>query len=281
MSLDRVEAFAEMLFEQKIKQEFDRVIPIVADEGMGKSTFMLEFMTIWRQVTGREVSADSLIDQFVYDQEGFQDALAEYPPRSVIPVPDAARALHRKEAMRKGTIETEKDLLDVRVKEHVILLGYQDWNIIPRFLQERRAKNVFYIPKRGRVWGFNRASIDQRYEDEEWPDADFKASFPSLEGTELWRRYKEEDMKRKQDRMRAVADDEEESLEDIVERIKDDGVDNVSSIHGGWNKRILDRDLIEMEYDLSRRDATKVKKLLKSDSSVSVGEDEEPPQNTP
>jgi len=281
MSMDRIEAFAELLYEEKICNEYDRIIPVVADESGGKSTFILEFMAIWHEVTGREIDIDEMIEQFVYSREGFQDALADYPPRTIIPVPDAARAIHRKEAMQTEQIEVEKDLLDVRVKEHVILLGYQDWDIIPDFLQRRRAKNAFYIPTRGTIWGYNRDGLDERYESDSWPEPQMTASFPSLEGTDLWREYKQEDRRRKKERMRSQASkDEEQSLTDIVEKIKECGIDHVLGMHGGWNRQYIDADLIEMEYDLSRRDSKKVKKLLKSDPEVEVPENEQT-ENTP
>jgi hypothetical protein len=274
MSMDVIEAFAETLYEEKICDEYDRIIPIVADESSGKSTFILEFMVLWKRITGQDVNNQEIIDQLVYDLEGFQNALADYPPRTVIPVPDAARALHKKEAMREEQIEAEKDLLDVRIKEHVILLGYQDWDIVPKFLQKRRAKNVFYIPTRGQIWGFNRESIDEKFNEGSWPEPDMTAKFPSLEGTDLWREYKEEDRQRKKERMRANSDERaSQSLQDIAEEIKDEGIESVVGIHGGWNRKYIDPDLIQMEWDLSIRDAKKVKKLLERDDDVTVPAD--------
>lgn len=272
MSMQRIEAFAELLYEEKILDEYDRIIPVVADESHGKSTFILEFMVIWRRVTGREIDNQEIIDQMVYSREGFQDAMADYPARTVVPVPDAARAMHRKEAMDPEQVETEKDLLDVRAKEHVILLGYQDWDIVPDFLQRRRAKNMFYIPTRGTIWGYNRDGIDERYDSDEWPEPQMTASFPSLEGTDLWREYRREDLERKQERIRSNAEESssQQTPQDIASQIKADGIDSVIGIHGGWNRKYIDPDLIEMGYDVSARKAKKVKKLLEADPDVSV-----------
>jgi len=183
--------------------------------------------------------------------------------------------MHRKEAMDSDQIEVEKDLLDVRVKEHVILLGYQDWDIIPTFLQKRRAKNLFYIPTRGTLWGYKRSTIDERRESDSWPEPDMTAQFPSLEGTDLWRRYKRRDVEMKKERMQAATtQSEDESLKDIAAAIKEEGLDHVVGMHGGWNKPYIDPGLIQIEYDLSVRDAKTVKKLLERDSEVSVPEAE-------
>jgi len=72
-------------------------------------------------------------------------------------------------------------------------------------------------------------------------------------------------------------DDEEEEdrmhpIKKAAEKIKSDGVENVVSIHGGHNKPILDTDLIQIEYNLSVRDAKKVKKLLEKDPVVNISE---------
>jgi len=276
MTMERVEAFYQTLYEEKICDEYDRIIPIVGGESSGKSTFILESIVLWKRITGQEVDADEIIGQLVHDLEGFQNAFADYPPRSVIAVPDAARAMHRKKSMDRDQIEAEIDILDVRVKEHVILLGYQDWDIIPDFLQRRRAENMFYIPTRGTLWGYNRDTMDEKYNDntDSWPKPDMKASFPSLEGTELWRKYQQADRRRKEERMRAEANRQEsQSYQEIAEEIKADGVHTVIGVHGGWNKPYIDPDLIEMKYDLSMRDAKKVKKLLENDPEVTVPEE--------
>jgi len=273
--MKRIEAFAEYLYEEKIRNEFDRIIPIVADESMGKSTFILQWMVIWRRITDRPIDIDEMLDQLIYDRTGFKAAMVNYPARTVVPVPDAARVFHKKEALDSDQVELEKDVLDVRAKENVFLLGYQDWDVVPTFLQRRRAKNVLRIPTRGTIWGYNRESLDEKYETGDWPAPDLKDSFPSLEGTDLWRRYKKLDMEKKKDRISASLEEEKvgdgKSLKELKEEIKRENLDAVIGHHGGWNRDYIDADLIEMEYELSARDAKKVKKLLDSDPDVQVG----------
>lgn len=277
--METTRAFAEYLYEEKIKNEYDRIIPIVADESMGKSTFILQFMVIWRRVTGREVDIDELLDQMIYERTGFKAAMVNYPPRTVVPVPDAARVFHKKEALDSDQVELEKDVLDVRAKENVFLLGYQDWDVMPTFLQRRRAKNVFRIPTRGTLWGYNRDSIDEKYDSGDWPEPDMTDSFPSLEGTELWRRYKDLDLTKKKERISESLEEdnvgENRSVKDIADEIKSDNLSSVIGHHGGWNRKVIKQDLIEVEYGLSRREAKKVKSILDSDPDITVGEVEQ------
>jgi len=271
MSMDRIEAFVELLYEEKIQNEFDRVIPVVADEGMGKSTFILQFMVLWKRVTDQEVSVDDVLDQLVYQREDFKDALANYPPRTVIAAPDAARIFFKKDSMEVEQKELEKDLLDVRTKEHPILLGFQDWDIIPTFLQQRRAKNLIYIPTRGQIWAYNRDGIDNLLEEGPWPSPNMTAQFPSLESTDLWRQYKRLDKQKKQQRIAdSNFESESKSVRDVVDEIKADGIDSVTSVHGGWNRRIIDTDMIRHRFDLSHADAKTVKKLLQKDDEVEL-----------
>jgi len=273
MSMKRIEAFVELLYEEKIQDEFDRVIPIVADESMGKSTFILQFMVLWKRITDQEINVDDLLDQLVYQRQEFKDAMASYPPRTVIAVPDAARVFFKKDSMDVEQKELEKDMLDVRTKEHPILLGFQDYDIIPTFLQKRRAKNLIYIPTRGQIWAYNRDTMDERYEQDSWPSPDMDAQFPSLEGTDLWRQYKRLDKQKKQERIADSSfESEDKSVREVVDQIKDDGIDSVTSIHGGWNRKIIDTDMIRHRYDLSHADAKTAKKLLEKDDEVELGD---------
>lgn len=273
--MKKIKAFYETLYEQKICKEFDRMIPVVADESMGKSTFILQSMVLWRRITDREVDNQEILDQIIYGQTGFKAAMVNYEPRTIVPVPDAARVFHKKEALDSDQVELEKDVLDVRAKENVFLLGYQDWDVIPTFLQKRRAKNLFYIPKRGTVWGYNRDTLDERVDADEWPEPDIKDSFPSLEGTSLWREYKDLDLEKKKERIGQSLEEEEagdgKSIQELADEIKEENLEAVIGWHGGWNREIIDADLIQMEYDLSIRDAKKVKKVLDADPEIDIG----------
>lgn len=281
-AFDTIELFAEMLHEEKISKQYDRVIPVVGDEGKGKSTFMLEFSHAWKKAKGEKPTAENVLDQVVWnDRDELKTALAEYEPRSVIPVMDAGRVLHKKNAMAGEQVEVEKDLLDVRMKEYVILLGFQSWDIIPSMIQKRRAKNLFYIPTRGTVWGYDRSTIDDRVNSDSWPSPNLKDGFPSLEGTDIWEEFKRRDRKQKEQRMNGnendgSEDDETLSLREIVEEIKQNGVADFVSVNPGNKQPYIDPDLIEYHYGLSARQAKKAKKVLAKDPDVVVPE--EPPE---
>jgi hypothetical protein len=139
-------------------------------------------------------------------RDEFKQALVNDAPRSVITVQDAARVLYKKEAMVGDQRELEKDLLDVRTKEFVMLLGFQDWNVIPSMLQNRRAYNAFYIPRRGVVEGYGRDELDQWAADDKRPEPSFVDRFPKLDGTELWAEFQRRDKEAKDERILGTTD---------------------------------------------------------------------------
>ncbi len=188
---------------------------------------------------------------------------------------DAARVLNKKETMVGEQRELEKDLLDVRMKAFLMLLGFQSWDRVASMLQDRRAKFVLRIPRRGVVEGYSRASIDKRQEKESWPEPDMRARFPSLEGTRLWREFKRRDLEAKERRIRKTGDENDEPEEssetdlfEIANEIKQTGIEKYVSIHGGNKQPYIDADLIELHHDLNAQQARKVKKLLDQDNDV-------------
>ena len=279
MGLEKVERFLELLYQYKITNNYDRVILVIGDEGVGKSTFILELIVLWRMIRDVEIDIDEILELMQTDREGFKRALSRAPRRSVIAAPDAARIYHKKDAMDPDQKELEKDLLDVRMKENLILLGFQSWKTVPTDLAERRARNAFYIPRRGLVRGYDRESLDEKVDSGDWPRADLVDTFPSLEGTELWDQYRQTDLEAKQLRIDLEDEPEDEPktkrerIDEVYREIKDErGIESVVGIHGGHNKPHIDIDMIQLGFDLSIRDARKVKKLLQNDDEIEVPE---------
>lgn len=253
--------------EEYLSRDFDRVVPVIGDEGMGKSTLILEVGWLWRPIVGREQTVDAVMGQIAWDLPQFKDYISSKPERSCITVHDAARVLSRKKAMHGDQIEVEEDLLDMRFGNYLVLLGFQEFDLVPTMLATRRAKNLLRVPERGIVHGHNEANIRKRYENGKWPDPSMRDSFPSLDGKKLWDAFVAEDQRRKQERI--SSDDEEESMSvtDLAEQVKEDGIANVVSIHGGHNKAYIDSDLIEVQYDVSGNKAKKTAKLLKKQAA--------------
>jgi hypothetical protein len=209
VALHRTELFLRKLYNRRVQQNSDAVVPVVGSEGVGKSTFILQLMLLWQAITTDadwgDVDHDTLFDRIHSTRRDVQQAMVNQPKGTVVAVPDAGRVLYRKEAMVGEQRSLEKDFFDVRNRNYLFLLGFQDWKQIPDFLAARRATHCFYIPRRGSLWGYSRSALDDRVGGgrglHAWPDADLEDRFPSLEGTDLWEKYTEFDEQEKLDRM--------------------------------------------------------------------------------
>lgn len=222
-ALHKTEMFARDLYERRIQKDADAVIPVVGGEGVGKSTFIIQWLMIWESIRNdrdelMDVDHDELFSSLQSTRSELKRAMTGAPRKSTVAMPDAGRALFRKEAMVGEQRELEKDFFDVRFRNCVFLLGFQDWKQVPDFIASRRARFAFYIPRRGTVWGYSRATLDDRVGRGRgtgaWPEPDLKDKFPSLEGSDVWDAYQEFDAEEKMDRMSS----EEEADPEEVER---------------------------------------------------------------
>ncbi|POG57253.1 hypothetical protein AUR65_001440 [Haloferax marisrubri] len=75
-----------------------------------------------------------------------------------------------------------------------------------------------------------------------------------------------------QDAIDEMDENEEQTMSpsEVADDIAESGVKDYVSIHGGNKTKYIDAELIEMDYDLSARNAKKVKKLLDRDDDISL-----------
>lgn len=250
-----------------LQRDYDRIVPVIGDEGAGKSTLIMQLAWLWQPVVGNDQTVENAMATIAWDLPQFKEYIGGKPQYSCITVHDAARVLSRKKAMHGDQIEVEEDLLDMRFGNYLVLLGFQEFDLLPTMLATRRSKNLLRVPERGIVHGHNEENIRERYKTGDWPDPVMRDTFPSLEGTKLWHAFESEDQRRKQERIQPDDEEEDEdlSLTDLAEKVKEDGVENVVSIHAGNHSRYIDADLIEVQYGLSANKSKKVAKILKKE----------------
>lgn len=263
--MKRLQMWLEMMYEDRLRQDLDMIVPVIGDEGTGKSTLMMQLAWLWHGIVGFEQTPETVVGRTAWDLGMFKDMLAESDQYSVIVIHDAARVLSRKKAMHGDQVEVEEDLLDARFGNYLMLLGYQEFDLVPTMLATRRAKQALRIVERGWVHGHKEKSIRRRYDEGEWKEPAMRDSFPDLEGTALWEHFVEEDQRRKRERIANLDEDEEEpmTVEELADQVREDGIEQVVSVHGGHNRRYIDKDLIEIEYGVSGNKAKKAAKLLK------------------
>lgn len=205
----------EAINSRDIQRNDDRVVVVLGNEGVGKSTYMLQLATLWRHIRDKSTDPDDVLESVVFGgRDEFNASLRESDDGRLLAVQDAAHALFRRESMHGEQIETEKNLLDIRIKNLLILLGFQDWGDVPTSLRRRRAENVLMIHARGCVRGYGRDSIDEKLHEDRWPDPDFEDRFDALDGSDLWAEFTERDREAKLDRL----DESQEPAPDDVAR---------------------------------------------------------------
>jgi len=112
----------------------------------------------------------------------------------------------------------EKDLMDVRGLEYMILLGFQSWKRIGGEIKERRSKLALKIPRRGLVRVYGREAMDQRIDEGSWPQSTMTDKFQPLDGTELWDEYQRVDEQQKRDRLAGEGNEDVDDAKKQLQR---------------------------------------------------------------
>jgi len=255
----------------------DRIVVVLGDEGVGKSTLIMQLGWFWTRKVDElgEPDVDQVMEYIAWDKRDLKEQLSNGVQYEPVVVHDAARVMQKKKAMHSEQVELEEDLFDVRAERKFVILGYQDWGSVPTVLQERRAENVFRVTSRGKFEVYGRSHMDRKVKTGNWPSTSFVDGFPSLEGTELWRRFQDEDRERKQDRIQPDEEDEAEMMDpkELADQMIEEGsLARVVTLHGNTGEPMVDRDLIELEYGISGRKAKKVKKVIENVRDVKIPE---------
>lgn len=265
--MERYKRYLEKLY-QHVQNDWDRIIPIIGPEGVGKSTLILQSNWLWDDIRGKNPRPETVLDYVVFDdRDAFRQKLLSSSQTDPISVMDAAHVLFNKDVMKPDQIEVEKSLLDIRTENYVIFLGYQSWGDIPTQLRKRRAENAIYIPRRGYLKGFNRRQLDEKesMDEGEWPDPALRDTFPSLEGTRLWERFNEIDKQRKRSRLQTdEAADSELTPQDVVDEIVDqDALVEYVEVNEFQERAYYSKPLLRYDYpSLSDQEADQVRSAL-------------------
>lgn len=263
----RLKKIIENLYLKASEEDYDALIPVTGDEGTGKSTLMLQIMAYWRDLAdknngSREDNVNQVLDKICWTRDKTINALSNYEKESVILVPDASRILHKKEAMKSKNISIEKSLFDVRLKNFLILLGYQSWNIIPTDLQNRRAKLLIHLPNRGQIWIQGRKAIDTKIDKGHWPKPKITDKFRSLEGTELWREYSKKDEAMKMENIqnqskKKTKEEKKEEKQELKKRHKQWKQQRNTLIEKLYEKGLTQQEIAQ-ELDISNRNVSRI-----------------------
>jgi hypothetical protein len=272
--MKKMEQLVEELYRTRQEQNLDTVVPVIGDEGMGKSTLILQLAVKYcMERDGEPPEIEHLLSRVCYTREEFKKMMANSEKQDLIIVPDAARVLYSMDVAKSEQKEIEKDMMDVRGLEYFILMGFQSWRRMGGEIKERRAKLAAKIPRRGLIRVYSRQAMDEKVDTGDWPSATLTDKFRPLDGTELWQQYKSLDELKKRERIAAgIGDGEDEadqmSVQDVADEIADGGLEAVVSANSRTDRPYINKDLIRAEYELSHSDARAVKSLLEKEFDI-------------
>ena len=235
----KLEKLVEELYQRRHQNELDTVLPVVGDEGMGKSTLIMQLAVAYCLARdGEPPEIEHLLDRIAYTRADFQELMANSEKQALIIVPDAARILYSMDVAKSEQKQIEKDLMDVRGLEYFILLGFQSWDRIGGEIKERRAKLTVYIPRRGLIRVFGREAMDERIDEGSWPSSTMTDRFPALDGTELWEEYQRVDEEQKRERLAGEGNEDPEDVrKDMQRKIAIRAVKPWAGRHEGMTQR--------------------------------------------
>lgn len=217
--MKKLEKLVEELYEHRHQRELDTVLPIIGDEGMGKSTLIMQLAVAYCLARdGEAPTIDHLLSRICYDRRDFKEAMAESDKQALIIVPDAARILYSMDVAKSEQKTIEKDLMDVRGLQYFILLGFQSWKRISGEIKERRSKLALKIPRRGLVRVYGRQAMDERIDEGEWPSSTMTDRFPPLDGTDLWEEYQRLDEEQKRERLMGEGNRDPDDVSKEIQR---------------------------------------------------------------
>lgn len=206
--MQKLEELMQRLYHDRHEDNLDTVLPVIGDEGMGKSTLILQLaVAYYAEREGEAPSITHLLDRICYNRTGFQNMMANSEKQQLIIVPDAGRLLYSMDAAVAEQKEIEKSLMDVRGLEYMMILGFQSWDRIGGEIKDRRSKLTLKIPRRGLVRGYSREDMDEKLDTGCWPQSTLSDKFPPLDGTDLWEEYQRVDEEQKRNRLGVDGED--------------------------------------------------------------------------
>lgn len=267
--MDLTRQLLQQLYDEKLSQDFDRIIIVLGDEGAGKSTLMLQLAWFHRGIVPEldDPTVQNVTGDIAWDINEYKQKLADGSKYRPVIVHDATRVMSKKKAMHTEQVELEEDLFDARYGRKLHLLGYQEWSAVPTVLQERRAENTFHVTSRGKFKVYGRKHMDQKVKNGKWPKTNFVDSFDKLDGTRLWDSFREKDEAKKQERIEPESEEEQMTPHEVADDIMESSMEDYVSVHGGNGTRYVDRDLIMADYGLSRNQAAMAKKLVEREKA--------------
>ena len=154
----RTKLIPEMI-TRTLKQDFDHVVLIVGDEGMGKSTLAILLADLIIKTRNKNFNKnDKLIiqDTIFYDLQDLEDNIFDKSSSGDVKIIDegAITGGYKRQAMSKNNKSLNETLFTCRSRNQILLFLIPDINSADSGLL-RRATSVIRVVARGHAWVYN------------------------------------------------------------------------------------------------------------------------------
>ena len=246
-----------------LRQDRDAVGVVFGDNRMGKSTLALQ---IARIVNNGENKGNLPRESIAMGNEGFWKGLQELDKYSAIHLDELSGVFYSKDSMTSEQKKRKKRMKTAAKKNQFVIGCDTQYFQIDKEFRTDKVDFAIHVSSRGNFEFYGPKLIERFEKDKDTgraitPSPLFSGSFPELDD-ELWNRYQEvEDEKLE---MKDLQDDEEEGKD--LKDVKDEVLDDKEFYISEYNKRrYIDRELVEAEKDLSKKEGKKVKKMVEAE----------------
>lgn len=190
--MGKIHEVVREIHKQVTQNDFDEVLCISGDEGMGKSNLGLLLVEFWLQLNGEVVTKESARRCIGMDALGFAKVLKEAKKFGVV-MADEAADISSRTALNKQNVAIMKAYQIIRGENIFTILIIPSIFDLDTFFRKRRVRHLIHVYGRGKLafWNTKRLRAMVQVNDR-LPVKDpmvlpplFRESFPRYEGVML------------------------------------------------------------------------------------------------
>jgi len=187
---------------EHLKQDYDYVLVVVGDTGVGKSHWVLNLFQTWYEVILKKKLTESMVDQVTTDYKQWLKNFKNLGEFDMNVYDEGATSLNAKDHATTLSKDIAKLFNVFRAKKFfsvVVLPSFWDLN---KYFRERRLRGLVYVDRRGHYKFYTKLGItflnsynERKYVKTMWGASPFhSASFPAYSGV-LLKAYERDKMK--------------------------------------------------------------------------------------
>jgi hypothetical protein len=141
-----------------LDKNFDYVLVIVGDTGVGKSMFLLHLVEAWQRIIGKKVNS-KLVEQVNVDKMKWLEKFKELEAYDINAFDEGAYGLGSKQYAETFSKTLEMMFQVIRYKRFLSVIVIPNFFRLNKFFREDRLRGLVYVDKRGQYKFYTRKKI--------------------------------------------------------------------------------------------------------------------------